>query len=210
MSAVSETIVREYFEHHDFFVHQQRKYLSKVRREEEEMDFVVFNPRYQASNRPLPFELAPADLKQIGRAVVSVKGWHSDTFSASLLTSTPEMFRFLDTASLRHIEQSTPDQGPLFKLLVIPGLPVTKEVREQSVEFLRAKGLDAIISFRTILADLIDHVEINRNYQKSDLLQMLRILKNYDFFKEPQLELFKAKKHPPKARRTAAVPAPKE
>jgi len=45
-----------------------------------------------------------------------------------------------------------------------------------------------------MLADLIDQIEVNRNYQKSDLLQIIRILKNYDFFKEPQLELFKTRR----------------
>jgi hypothetical protein len=45
-----------------------------------------------------------------------------------------------------------------------------------------------------MLSDLIGHIEVNRNYQKSDLLQMIRILKNYDFFKEPQLELFKSRR----------------
>ena len=47
--------------------------------------------------------------------------------------------------------------------------------------------------FRTMLRDLIEHTEVNRNYQKSDLLQVLRILKNYQFFREPQLELFKGR-----------------
>ena len=51
-----------------------------------------------------------------------------------------------------------------------------------------------MIPFRTMLADLVERIEVNRNYQKSDLLQMIRILKNYNFFKEPQLELFKAKR----------------
>ena len=54
-----------------------------------------------------------------------------------------------------------------------------------------------------MLGDLIDQIEINRNYQKSDLLQVIRILKNYDFFKERQLELFKPK------RRAAKPKAPK-
>ena len=35
--------------------------------------------------------------------------------------------------------------------------------------------------------------EANRNYQKSDLLQVIRILKNYELIREPQLELFKAR-----------------
>ena len=59
---------------------------------------------------------------------------------------------------------------------------------------LQAQGIDAVIPFRTMLADLVEHIEVNRNYQKSDLLQVIRILKNYDFFKEPQLELFKSKR----------------
>ena len=44
---------------------------------------------------------------------------------------------------------------------------------------------------------LIGEIEVNRNYQKSDLLQVIRILKNYDFFKEPQLELFRTKRKKP-------------
>ena len=47
---------------------------------------------------------------------------------------------------------------------------------------------------KSMLADLVAHIQVNRNYQKSDLLQIIRILKNYDFFKEPQLELFKSKR----------------
>ena len=48
----------------------------------------------------------------------------------------------------------------------------------------------------------MSEVAVNRNYQKSDLLQVLRILKNYDFLKEPQLELFKSKR-----KRSANAPA---
>ena len=47
-----------------------------------------------------------------------------------------------------------------------------------------------VIPFRTMLAELLDEVRINRNYQKSDLLQIIRILKNYEFLREPQMELF--------------------
>jgi len=40
----------------------------------------------------------------------------------------------------------------------------------------------------------VERIEVNRNYQKSDLLQIIRILKNYDFFKGRQLDLFKPKR----------------
>ena len=80
------------------------------------------------------------------------------------------------------------------KILVVPALPQATEAREQSISLLRAKGVDAVVPFHVMLADLVEHIEVNRNYQKSDLLQVIRIFKNYDFFKEPQLELFKSKR----------------
>ena len=62
MAAVSETIVREYFELHGFFVRQQRKYIAPTRREDEEIDFFVLNPRHVAAGQPLPFVLTSEDL----------------------------------------------------------------------------------------------------------------------------------------------------
>jgi hypothetical protein len=72
---------------------------------------------------------------------------------------------------------------------VLPGLPTAEPFRSQSVQLLKERGVDAIISFRMMLLDIIDKIEVNRNYRKSDTLQLLRILKTYDFLKEPQLDL---------------------
>lgn len=193
MSAVSETIVREYFELHGFFVRQQRKYITSSRRDDDEIDFFVLNPK-PAESRALPFELASTDLAVVARAVVVVKGWHTDTFSPGLLANAPEIFRFLEPAVFQQALKTFGESEPLTKILVVPALPQAAEGREQSIQMLKAKGIDAVIPFRTMLADLIEQIEVNRNYQKSDLLQVIRILKNYGFFREPQLELFKAKK----------------
>jgi hypothetical protein len=193
MSAVSETIVREYFELQGFFVRQHRKFIAPTRLEDDEIDFFVINPR-PALKSALPFVLSGADLAGLSRAVVVVKGWHTETFTVGRLATVPEIFRFLDPATFQQATKSFGGEGPLTKLLVVPALPVTEEARQQSVDMLRAKGLDGVLPFRIILQELIDQVESNRNYQKSDLLQTLRILKNHDFFKEPQLELFKAKR----------------
>ncbi len=193
MAAVSETIVREYFELHGFFVRQQRKYIPRGRADVDEIDFYVLNPLAEPTT-DLPVVLTSPDLRHIARAVVVVKGWHTDTFGASLMANTPEIFRFLEPAIFEHAKRSFGADGPLTKLLVVPALPAQEEARQQSFELLRAKGVDAVIPFRTLLADLIAQIEVNRNYQKSDLLQMIRILKNYDFIREPQLELFKPKR----------------
>ncbi len=195
MSAVSETIVREYFELHGFFVRQQRKYVAPSKREDDDIDFFVLNPRYEISTEPLPFVISSRDLPSIARAVVVVKGWHTETFSPAVLAHAPEIFRFVQPEVFKQAEKAIGGEGgPVTKILVVPALPQSAEAREQSIELLRAKGIDAALPFHSMLSDLVAHTETNRNYQKSDLLQMIRILKNYDFFKEPQLELFKTKR----------------
>ena len=198
MSSVSETIVREYFELHEFLVRQHRKFTTPGKREDDDIDFFVLNPHPRKSSAPLPFVLASADLAQVERAIVVVKGWHTETFSPAVLLNAPEIFRFVEPATFKQAAKAFGADGTPLKVLIVPALPSGDEAREQSIAFLRDKGIDAVIPFRTMLAELIAKTETNRNYQKSDLLQVIRILKNYEFFKEPQMELFK----PRKSRRT--------
>ena len=194
MSAVSETIVREYFELHGFFVRQQCKYVAPTKREEEEIDFFLINPRPSPGESGLPFVLGSGDLPGVSRAVVVVKGWHTETFSPGVLTHAPAMFRFVEGAAFEQAGRAFGDDRPLLKILVVPALPQAADAQAKSIEFLRGKGIDAVLPFRTMLGDLIAQIEVNRNYQKSDLLQIIRILKNYDFLKDPQLELFKGRR----------------
>jgi hypothetical protein len=194
MSAVSESIVREYFEMHEFLVRQHRKYIGQTRREEDDdIDFFVWNPQPRRQEGGVPFVLSSAELAGISRAIVVVKGWHSETFTSARLEHAPEIFRFVDPKVFQQAARAFSQDEPPLKILIVPALPHQSESRDQAIALLRSKGVDAVIPFRTMLADLIREIEVNRNYQKSDLLQMIRILKNYDFFKEAQLELFKAK-----------------
>jgi len=194
MSAVSETIVREYFELHEFLVRQHRKYIAQTRREEDDIDFFVLNPLATKREDEPPFVLTSADLQHVERAIVVVKGWHTETFSSARLESTPKIFRFVGTKVFQQAARVFGENGAPLKILVVPSLPHTADEREKSIALLRAKGMDAVIPFRTMLADLVTRTESNRNYRKSDLRQTIRILKNYDFFKEPQMELFKPKR----------------
>jgi hypothetical protein len=198
MSAIDETIVREYFEQHGFLVSQNRKYVVQAREKTpvEEIDLVAINPHAASDAVPANFILTSADLAQIPRAIVSVRGWHTEPFAPSVLTSAPDIFRFIEPQALQAAEKLLGKEGRIFKLLVVPTLPATKATRERSVELLKSKGVDGVLSFRSILEDLIRGVETNRNYQKSDLLQILRLLKNYGLIKEPQLELFKSRRKP--------------
>lgn len=198
MSSVDENIVREYFEQNGFLVRQLRKYRvqSRKKRRDEEIDLLVFNPSYSKPSRRPDFMLFSSELRYIHRAVVVVKGWHTLRFTPSMLRSSPEIFRFLEKQVVKQISAlfssaSKGEEDDLLKILVLPGLPTENPYREQSMELLKEKGVDGIISFRSMLLDILARVEINQNYQKSDILQVLRIMKNYDLLRDPQLELFK-------------------
>ncbi len=197
MAAVSETIVREFFELNGFLIRQHRKFIGSNRHENDEIDFFVLNPQPKTTSVPLPFILTTEHLPQISRAVVIVKGWHTETFGPAVLANAPEIFRGLQADSIRRAAAGSADDSVLLKILVVPALPQGEEARNQSIEMLKAKGIDAVIPFKTILGNLIEQTQTNRNYQKSDLLQMIRVLKNYGFFKEPQLELFRTRTKKP-------------
>jgi hypothetical protein len=190
MSAVDENIVREYFEAHGFLVCQRRKYIVQSRQKtgDEEIDLIVLNPRAVGEGLPGDFEITSEALKHVSRAIVAVKGWHTETFAPGVLAHQPKIFRFVEKRAVEEAQRLVGAEG-LLKILIVPGLPRDAKLRQRSIEVLRSKGVDGVISFRSILSELIATVRTNRNYQKSDLLQILRLLKNYDLLKEPQMEL---------------------
>jgi hypothetical protein len=198
MSAIDEGIVREYFEQNGFLVRQARKYVVQSRRKtsDEEVDLLVYNPSYQRSARRPDFFLFSTELAYIYRAIVVVKGWHTTAhFTPATLKSSPEIFAFLEENVVKEatrffpVDPDEPGNHPdITKILVLPGLPTAEPFRSQTVQMLKERGVDAIISFRTMLLDIIERIETNRNYRKSDTLQLLRILKNYDLLRAPQLD----------------------
>lgn len=200
MAGFDEQIVREYFELHGFLVRQLRKHQVQSRRKlaEEEIDLLVYNPSFSAGGRDPRFLLFASELPYVHRAVVAVKAWHTtQRFTPTMLKSSSEIFKFLEKNVLKTVEklflddEEGLDSRDLLKILVLPGLPTAEPHRSESIELLRERGVDGIISFRSMLLDIIRKVEVNRNYSKSEILQILRILKNYDLVKDPQMALFK-------------------
>ncbi|MEO6874434.1 MAG: hypothetical protein ABI222_06390 [Opitutaceae bacterium] len=197
MSAIDEGIVREYFEQNGFLVRQARKYQVSARKKtgDEEIDLMVYNPAWRRGSRRPDFFLFSSELPLVHKAIVAVKGWHTGVFTPATLKSSPEIFRFLEENVLKEVTRFFPadaadEGGSLTKILVLPSLPTAEPFRSQSVELLKAHGIDAIISFRSMLLDILDKIEINQNYSKSDTLQVMRILKNYDLLKDTQLDMF--------------------
>lgn len=190
MPSVNETIARDYFESLGFFVLQPRKYsvTARAKRPEEEIDFVVINPT-ASGEAPSEFLLTGHSLRNVSRAVVSVRGWHTDRLSPATLKLSPQLVRFAQESALRSVRAQLGD-APIFRILCLSELTATQTLRKNALEMLREQRVDGLLSFPTMLLELARGIEANKSYEKSDLLQTLRILKNYNLLRDEQLELF--------------------
>ena len=191
MSAVNEWVAREYFESLGYLISQPRKYTVPGRQKlaGEEADLVIFNPQVTEHGVPDHLVWTTHDLRTVSRAIVGIRGWHTERFYVQTFEHVPEILRFVEANSIRFAARILGSTS-MAKILCLPRLPASGELKEKSIQALKERGIDGIISFQTMLMELISQVETNRNYEKSDLLQIIRILKNYDLIKDSQMEIF--------------------
>ncbi len=203
MAGFDENLVREYFELNGFLVRQLHKYQvhSRRKRDEEEIDLLVQNPAWKPSEGRPGFQLFANDLPLIRRAIVAVMGWHTSRLTPSMLKSGSKIHDFLRKEVIEvaneffsgyedFMPEGETGKDGLMRVLVLPSLPTSDPLRSESIKQLQEHGVDAILTFPSILENLLHQVETNLSYQKSDLLQMIRLLKIYDMVKSPQGELF--------------------
>lgn len=196
MASVNEQIVREYFETLGFFVIQPNKHQVAARHklDAEEIDLLIARPgQAGVFNTPVQVVWGAPELAKVQRAIVSIRGWHTDRFSPAVLKKNPDIFRFAELPVVKEARK-TLGPGSITKIICLSDLTATIGPQEETLALLRQGGVDGVLSFRTMLLELTESVDVSKNYEKSDLLQILRILKNYDLLKDAQLELFEAKK----------------
>ncbi len=192
MSDVNEWVVREFFEQQGYMVSEPCKYTvggRRARRAEEDIDLLVLNPTVKKHTLPTSFVWGVEDLSQVGAAVVGIRGGHSHRFYASTFKNTPEVVRFAQPRSSR-LAARVLGTNDFARILCLPKLPASKELRSRTEELLRHHGISGVMPFPTMLAEIIHNVDQRQNYDKSDLLQIIRILKSYDLIRDSQLELF--------------------
>ncbi len=205
MSSVNDRIVRDYLEQLGFLVLQPRTHVpaGRVRRPEDEMDLLAFNPNARGPRPEDGRVWTGADLAAVPGLLVSVRGWHTERFSPSKMDLSPELFRFTGKAVVKRAQEIL-GGGPVACVLCVPGLPATPALREKALAEMRGRGVSGVLLFRTILRELAAGIDVNRNYDRSDLLQTLRILKNYGLLDDAQPGLFDR----PRRRRRRAPPPP--
>ena len=202
MASVNEQIVREYFETLGFFVIQPNKHQVAARHklDAEEIDLLIARPGQAGVFTP-PKEVVwgSQELAKVQRAIVSIRGWHTDRFSPAVLKKNPDIFRFAELSVMKEARK-TLGAGSITKILCLSDLTASAAPQAETLTLLRQGGVDGVLSFRTMLTELAGSVDVSKNYEKSDLLQTLRILKTYDLLKDAQLDLFEK----PKGRKARA------
>ena len=191
MASINVEVVREYLEHKGFFVRLLKKFVLTGAEKDEmaAIDLACWNPNNVYEDDSLPFVLDGISTCGVSRSIVGIRGWHTDVFSPSVLVSFPQIFNFVELNEKR--VSKTFFNGLDFKrILVVPMLPQREQIRERSIQMLMQRNVTNVLEFRTLLMELAEESEINRNYIESDILQILRLLKRYDCLKGKQLELF--------------------
>jgi hypothetical protein len=169
MTDVNEEIVAKYFELKGYLVHKNLKYMvHKKSSGESDIDLAVFN------------------IQTRDKAIIEVKGWHTETFSKGYFTSSEKegyrsrLFHFI---RLEAIQKATEFFGTndFRKILVIPEL--SKKDRAMLIQTIKAEKDVEILEFKEILPFIIEKTEENKNYRDSEFLQTIRLLKTYKLLK---------------------------
>ncbi len=208
MSGVNELIAREYFEALGFLVIQPVKHAVTRRKSlEDEMDLLIFNPRAEQNSKHSGIIWNRSELRRVRAAVVRVYGWHTERFYSEEL-NLPETLRFADPECTRVAERHL-NASDISHVLVLSKLPASGRLKEKALATLREKGVDGVLLFPTMLMELADMVDIRRNYDRSDLLQIVRLFKIYGLLKDKQLDLFPRRRRG-NPRKPRATPAPEQ
>ncbi len=188
MSDLNVQLVREFFELNSFRVmtHWQQDHI-KTRTPERGLQLFVENASAPTGARP-GFLLRVNEATSLTRAVVEVRAWHADRMYASHVESNPVLFDVANEESLA-LGKNFFGTDDFTTVLVIGELPTSPEPREKALAALAQKNLGHVIEFPTVLFELLEKVHPNVSYTSSLTLQMLRLLKRYDFIRYQQLEL---------------------
>jgi len=195
MVSVNEQLVQCYLESLGFLVRQPRKYqvIARGKAPFEEADWLGVNPAMPEwpavpGRRPKPGLWGAAELARVPGVSAAVRGWHTDRFTAAMLENSPEIWRFAAPEAMAAASAALRIEAPA-PVLFLADLPSSPDERAAALEVLERHGVEGVVPFRTMLLDLLDRVDVKRNYEKSDVLQTLRILKVHRMTRTRQMVL---------------------
>jgi septum formation inhibitor-activating ATPase MinD len=170
MSIPAIEIVKEFFIINDFYVILKDSFLivqnsKKIFKEIDE------------------FIIEKEKINFINKAIIKPISWHTLKFTPSVIKKFYEEITFEKTDKI--LKDLIKDNYK--KIIIIPGLPVTTNLKNESIKIMKEKGIDHIILFSSIISGLVEKIDERKLYQ-SQTLEIIRILKFYKFLSDKKLE----------------------
>ena len=195
MAGFDDSLVREYFELNGFLTRKPLKPAASARARggAEPGDLHIANPRPRPGAEPA-FQLFGGDLTGLTSAVVAIQGLPASRSLTPAMLRRGDFLEFIRKEALATAKEAfgappAPGEAPTpVRILVLPGLPAQEPQRAESIALLREKGVDHVLTFRTILENLGQRAE--GAGAESPTLRLLRLLQAYDMMNAAQLELF--------------------
>ena len=189
MTDLNMQLVREFFELNLFYVLPHWQHEKALRDTDSAGSLLFVEQPKPAVPDEVDFLLRPGDVQSIQRAVVEVRAWHADRMYTSVIESNP-VFTRVASQQTRTIAENVFDSTDYKIVLVVSEFSASPELREKALLLLQKNGIDHVIEFSTILADMLRFISAQNNYAPSHTLQTMRLLKRYNFIREQQMELF--------------------
>ncbi len=190
-------IAREYLELNGFSTLPLRKSRTQAKRsaQVEGLDLYIRNLKFVEGERDPDFLLFSSELRRLRSAVVCVHGWHGEKAALASMKNGADMLKYIEGNVLKkldkwfefeHWRELGETEFPK-RILVAPVFPTQEAYRARIVSALKERGVDGILSFKSMLLDIIDRVDTRHVYPKSDLLQLVRTFKTFDLIKDSQM-----------------------
>ena len=133
----------------------------------EEIDLLITRPgQAGVFNTPKQVVWEAAHLAKVQRAVVSVRGWHTERFSPATLKKNSEIFRFTElpvTIEARKIL----GPGSVAKVLCVSDLTASAGLHDETLFMMRQNGVDGVLSFRAMLFSEFPYARRNKKHYPS-------------------------------------------
>ena len=170
MSIPAIEIVKEFFIINDFYVILKDSFL------------IVQNSK-KISREIDEFIIEKEKINFINKAIIKPISWHTLKFTPSVIKKFYEEITFEKTDKI--LKDLIKDNYK--KVIIIPGLPATTNLKNESIKIMKEKGIDHIILFSSIISGLVEKIDERKLYQ-SQTLEIIRILKFYKFLSDKKFE----------------------
>jgi len=154
------------------------------------------NSLLSSEPRLVKFLRQEVDASRMGLSEQEPDNPQNHPFSNSLLSSEPRLVKFLRQevdASRMGLSEQEPDnrQNHPLRVIVVPALPARPDRMNVVEQHFRKQGVRGVLTLKSILENLFRQTLPSKlQLGGGHILHLLQMLKSYDLFRDPQVDMF--------------------